>query len=137
MKIENITTAIHPANQALADESLGNIEGVGPFQKNIGATVDIQLGTFLSSLITTFTVVAGLAFIIYFIMAAFKWITSSGDKNKTEEAKTQMTQAVLGLIVVVAGYFIVALIGGVLGLDILNPGKLLKLQDTIPPVAPS
>lgn len=105
------------------------IEGVGKFQPRISssASTKIYLGEFLSTLITAFTVIASLAFVIYFIMGAFKWITSSGDKNAVEEGKSQLTQGALGLIVVIISYFVVGLLGGVLGIDILNPGKILGL----------
>lgn len=110
---------------------LGNIKGVGPFQDIIPTngriTTKDRLGNFLSQLITVLTVVAAIAFVLYFVLAAFKWITSGGDKNTVAEAKTQMTQAVIGLIAVVAAIFIVGLIGKILGIDILNPGQLIGL----------
>jgi len=102
---------------------LGNIEGVGEFQK--GSDVFCKLGSFLSTIITTITVVAGLAFVLYFIVGGLKWITSSGDKSKAEEAKSELTQGAIGLIVVLVSYFIVGIIGGVLGVDILSPIKVL------------
>ena len=86
-----------------------------------------HLGSLLTTVITTITIVAGLAFVIYFILAAFTWITSSGDKGAVENAKNQMTQAVIGLIAVVASYFIAGIVGGVLGLNILNPGTSIGL----------
>lgn len=76
-------------------------------------------------LLTTITVVAGLAFTLYFMLGGLKWITSSGDKSKAEEAKTELTQGAIGLIVVTISYFIAGIVGGVIGLDILNPLKTL------------
>lgn len=110
---------------------LGHIDGLGPFQDTMPvggtATTKERLGTFLSQIVTVMTVVAAIAFVLYFVLAAFKWITSGGDKNTVAEAKSQMTQSVIGLIAVVAAIFIVGLIGKVLGIDILNPGKLIGL----------
>lgn len=100
------------------------IKGTGKFQQ---INPDSLLGSYISTIITTLTVVGGLAFIIFFFMAAFKWILSSGDKNMTEEAKSQMTNAAIGLIIIIVSYFIIGILGGVLGLDILNPGKLLAI----------
>jgi hypothetical protein len=45
----------------------------------------------------------------------------------TEEAKSQMTNAVIGLIIMIVSYFIIGILGGVLGIDILNPLKLLGI----------
>jgi hypothetical protein len=68
---------------------------------------------------------AGMAFVIYFIVGGFKWITSSGDKSKAEEAKTELTQAAIGLIVVAVSIFIAGIVGGVVGINLLNPLKIL------------
>ncbi len=110
-----------------ADIPLGTgITGTGPFQTVLdrGAT-QTQLGTLLSNLITTLTVVGSLAFVIYFTMGGLKWITAGGDKAKVSEAQTSMTQAAIGLIVIVVSFFVIGIVGAVLGIDILNPFKTL------------
>lgn len=111
--------------QAYADVDLGPIQGVGNFQKATGS--EGMLSKYMSTIITSITVMAGMAFVIYFIVGGFKWITSSGDKNKAEEAKTELTQAAIGLIVVAVSYFIAGIVGGVVGIDLLNPGALLGI----------
>ncbi len=113
---------------AAADIPLGSeVGGIGPFQTGISGGVQSGLGTFLSNLITTITVVGSLAFVIYFTMGGLKWITAGGDKAKVSEAQTSMTQAAIGLIAIVASFFIIGIVGAVLGLDILNPFDALKL----------
>ncbi len=103
------------------------ISGVGKYQQNAQIQTGSLLTEILSSLITTLTVVGSLAFAIYFIIGGLKWITAGGDKNKTEEAKTQMTQASIGLIVVVISFFIIGIISNILGLNILDPATVLGL----------
>ena len=112
---------------AASDVDLGTgVVGVGPFQSAMDkSAVSTQLGVFLSNLITTITVVASLAFVIYFTLGGLEWITAGGDKAKVASAQTQMTQAAIGLIAVVASFAIVGLVGAVLGIDILNPFKTL------------
>jgi len=109
--------------QVIAAEPLGTgLVGTGPFQDVTTETaVRDQTGFFLSALVGTITVVGGLAFVIYFFLGALKWITAGGDKGKTADAQSSMTQAAIGLIALVASYFVVGIVGGVLGLDILNP----------------
>ncbi len=104
------------------DITLGPISGTGQFQTSNPET---QLGKFISTIINTITVIAGLAFILYFVIAGLKWITSSGDKARAEEAKTELTQTAIGLIIVAVSYFIVGIVGGVVGINILNPSCLL------------
>lgn len=107
---------------------LGNITGVGQFQ-NI-SDPKVATGKLISSLVTTMTVVGGLAFVVYFFIGALKWITAGGDKGKVAEAQSQMTQGAIGLIALVASYFVVGIVGNVLGLDIFNP--ITTLQKTTP-----
>ena len=99
------------------------VEGVGPFQALLGgkAAVGTQFGNLLSNIITTLTVVGSLAFVIYFTIGGLKWITAGGDKAKVGEAQAQMTQSAIGLIAIVASFFIIGIVGAVLGIDILNP----------------
>jgi len=109
-----------------ADIDLGGITGVGKFQDAATVTNPKEsFGILISSLISTITIIGGLAFLIYFIVGGLKWITSGGDKGKVSEAQTQMTQAAVGLIVIVVSYFLTGIVGSVLGLNILNPFKVL------------
>ena len=110
-----------------ATVDLGPIQGVGVYQTNVGnkTTTGILTGEFISNIITTISVVSSLAFVIYFTMAGLKWIIAGGDKAKVQEAQNEMVQAAIGLIAVVASYFIAGIIGGILGIDILNPFKVL------------
>ncbi len=82
---------------------------------------------FVSTFIGFLTALAGLMFLIYLIFAALSWITSGGDKGKVEHAREQMTQAALGLVVVIAAYSIAGIVGGVLGINILNPIQVLEM----------
>ena len=112
------------ATPAYAQVELGTIKGTGGFQ-----TGDYKLlSQFISTIIGVITVVAGLAFLLYFAIGGLKWITSSGEKAKAEEAKTELTQAAVGLIVVAVSYFIAGIVGGVVGIDIFNPLKVLGIQ---------
>lgn len=111
---------------AAGEVQLGNVVGVGDFQNTIkNAKPETQLETFITTVVTAITVTAGMAFVIYFIVGGFKWITSSGDKSKAEEAKTELTQAAIGLIVVAVSIFIAGIVGGVVGINLLNPLKIL------------
>lgn len=106
-------------------ESLGSITGTGTYQ-NIGGSPKEALGSFLTSIITTITVAGSLAFVIYFTIGAIKWITAGGDKGKVAEAQSQMTQGAIGLIALVASYFIIGIVGAVLGVNILNPWQIIS-----------
>lgn len=100
----------------------GPIVGVGPIQTK---TSPEMVSAFISTIIGTLTVVSGLAFLIFFFLGAIKWISAGGDKGKVQESQAEMINSLIGLIVVVVAYFIVGIVGGILGLDILNPMKVI------------
>lgn len=74
----------------------------------------------ISTAIGLMTVIAGLWFIFQFILGAWGVINSGGDKARLEEARQKITQAAIGLVIVIAAIFLVDIIGGILGLDILS-----------------
>jgi hypothetical protein len=79
-----------------------------------------MVNTLVGGLITFITVIAGLWFMIQFIIAALQWISAGGDKGLLETARNRILNAVIGLVIVVGAYVLVGLIGLVVGLDILN-----------------
>ncbi len=107
-------------------EPLGEITGEGTFQ-NIGLSdAPVHLATLISTVIGALTIIAGLAFMLYFIFGAINWIISNGDQQKVETAKNQMVAAGIGIVIVVAAYTITGVVGIVLGIDILNPAETIQ-----------
>lgn len=114
------------ATPAHADVGLGSISGPGKFMTG-GGSPGSQLEDLISTGIGALTVMAGLAFIIYFLYGAISYVTAGGKPDNTAKAQKTITDAAIGLIIVVITYFIVGIIGSILGLDILNPAKTLGL----------
>jgi hypothetical protein len=107
-----------PSTPFSPQEGVKDISGAGSAGESL-----VKFITMFFGFITT---LAGLMFLMYFIFAALSWITSGGDKGKVEHAQNQMTNAAIGLIIVIAAYGIAGIVGGVLGIDILDPISLLK-----------
>lgn len=123
-----ILVDLAPLSFAQQPTNLSNtpIQGVGTFgQVNPNQTLTI-FDRFASTIIGFLTVLGGLAFGLYFILGAIAWITSSGDTQKVDAAKGQMTSAGIGLVVIVSSYIIIGVVGTVLGLDILNPMRYFR-----------
>ena len=68
--------------------------------------------------------VAGLAFLLYFLMGALGWLTAGGDKQKLDNSRDRITTALIGLVLVIAAYAITGVVGSIFGLDILNPRNM-------------
>lgn len=120
---------------AAAGDKIGCGEGLGPMAQFLcgtssgpDSTVEVgnKLNKVLSSVIGLLTIIAALWFAIQFIMAGYDWINAGGDKNHAQAAMQKITNAVVGLLVVVLAWVIIGLLGQMLGIQILNPGSLLK-----------
>lgn len=70
--------------------------------------------------------VGGIMVLVYFLWGGIEWITAGGDQAKVGKARDKMTQAVVGLIILVASFSIIGLIS-----QVFFPGMNL-LQLTIP-----
>lgn len=92
-----------------------------------------NLESLISNLIGLLTALGAIMFVIYFIVGAFEWITSGGDKGKLEKARNRMLQGMLGMILVVASYSLLGLLSGVIGIDFLNPAK--QIEEIIAPIS--
>jgi Type IV secretion system pilin len=102
-------------------------DAFAPVQGMVGVdAVGGPIAEFISNFLGFMTGLAGIMFLIYMIFAGLSWVSSGGDKGKVEAARSQMTQAALGLVVVIAAYAIAGVVGRVLGLDILNPIKVIE-----------
>ena len=76
-----------------------------------------DLGSLVSAMVTAVIVIGALAALIYLVQAGLHWITSGGDPKKLDETQKQITNAIIGLIIVVAAYAIFVVIKSFLGLD--------------------
>ncbi len=103
--------------------------GLGPFE-NIPLTGAAALGAVantVSAVIGLLTIAAGIWFMLQFLIGGIFWITAGGDKTKLETARHRINDAFIGLLVVVAGWSILAIASQFFSVDFLlqNPSKLL------------
>lgn len=83
-----------------------------------------------SNIIGFLTALGAIAFVLFFVVGAFEWITSGGEKGKLEHARNRMMYGAIGMIIIVAAYGILGLMSSVVGIDFLNPAQ--QLQRLIP-----
>lgn len=111
----------------IADEKFSQITTPGGYQP--GGDVGSATSAFeklISNVLVVLTVVAGIAFVLYFLLGGLNWITAGGDKGKVEKAKGMMTGGAIGLIIIALSYSITWIVGKALGIDILEPGALIQ-----------
>jgi uncharacterized membrane protein len=78
--------------------NVGNAAGI---QTTNGGLTDI-----IGKLINIFLGFLGVIFLVLMLYAGFLWMTAQGEEAKVKKAKDMITQAVIGLIIVVAAFAI-------------------------------
>jgi len=122
------------SQNSIQDPALGGLlNDVDSGQDDVTLT---NMERVISRIIGGLTIIGGIAFVIYFMLASFTWVTAGGDAGKIQKARDQMVQGVLGLIIIIIAYSVVSAIGTVIGINILNPSKqvqeIFSLQPTNP-----
>ncbi len=79
-----------------------------------------NLGELISGLVTAAIVIAAVVALIFLVWGGIEWLTSGGDKTHTEKAQQRITNAVIGLAIVVASWAVIQLIAGFFGIDFAN-----------------
>ncbi len=80
----------------------------------------LDLGKLINFILRVVMVIAALLVFSYLIWGGIEWITSGGEKSKTEGARNKITGAVVGLIILAASYAILTLVIGFLGFGSLD-----------------
>ena len=96
------------ANKAYLD----NNNNGNDIAENSGIPVSIP--TTIGKIIGSVLAFVGVLFLILMIYGGLTWMTARGNEQEIEKAKETITNAVIGLIIVLAAYAITAYIGNVL-----------------------
>lgn len=108
---------------------LPRLEGIGPLGTGFDITTPTGslalFETIVSIALGVITIVAGLWFIMQIFSGALQWLGSGGEKQALQNAQKHITNAILGLFIVVISYTLIALVGKVFGLDILGPASII------------
>ncbi len=77
-------------------EAIGTEAGIGGGETDIFVIVGRIINVVLGFL--------GMVLLFYFLYGGFKWMTSGGEEEGVEQAKTMIKNAVIGLVIVMASY---------------------------------
>jgi hypothetical protein len=88
---------------------------------NAPANFKIQdINLFISSLISLTFIIAGILTFAFLVWGGIDWLTSGGDKTKTETARNRITSALVGLAIVATAWAVMKLIGVFFGIDLFG-----------------
>ncbi len=109
-----------------AQTTIGNITGIGPYGTPPGPASAIQYFTgIISTIIGLLTIIAGLWFMIQIILGGLRWISSGGDKQANQDAQKRITNALIGIVIVIFAYAFNGLVGQIFGLETIDVGGLI------------
>lgn len=113
----------------LAAENAGSLGGFkAPSSAYAPQTADAAAGTvdrLISVGLGGITLIAMIYFLFVMAIAAFNWLGSEGDSGKISKARDSIIHGLLGLVILVATYAVIGIVGRLFGIDILNTGNLI------------
>ncbi|MCL5970866.1 MAG: pilin [Patescibacteria group bacterium] len=65
-------------------------------------------------------IVAIIIALVFMVLSGIQWITSGGNKEGIQKARQRLIFAIIGLIIVFLAFFVVNIVGGLFGADLLN-----------------
>ena len=80
----------------------------------------LDFPSIIAILVRFMVIIAAVIFFFMLVIGGIRWIASGGDKGQTEAARSQITAALVGLVIVFAAWAIAALIKSFFGVDILH-----------------
>ncbi|MBU0572661.1 hypothetical protein KKH23_03000 [Patescibacteria group bacterium] len=79
-----------------------------------------DIGNVVSSLINYLFPLAGILLLLYLIYGGFSLMTSGGDPKAVQGAKSKITSALIGFIIIFAAYWIVQIVASILGIEAIT-----------------
>lgn len=90
-------------NQVFAQgDLLSSQEGMADVQAVFGEPEDIRVT--IVKIINIILSVLGVLFVVLLVMAGFKYMTAAGNEDKVKDAVKQISQAVIGLIIILSAW---------------------------------
>ncbi len=77
------------------------------FAESAGFVTGSSIEVIITRLIRTFLGLVGIVLVVMIIYAGFLWMTSKGNATQLERAKKMLTQAIIGVLIVLSSFGIV------------------------------
>lgn len=91
----------------------GGLDNLVQGSKFSGSPITFLINTLMPYLLTA----AGIVLFLYLIFGGYTLMFSGGNPQKTEEGKNIITNALFGMVIIFASFWIVQIVAKVLGLE--------------------
>jgi amino acid transporter len=93
---------------------------------------DVLLNDLLGNVIALIFTASAIGVLIFVLWGAFDWITSGGNKDKLQSAQKKISSALIGMVVLALSFFVIAVVGSIVGFNPLGPLPLPSLLQNVP-----
>lgn len=111
---------------------IGEFRGIGTIGNPNISDPKVAVSTFtriITNAIGVMTIIAFIWFLFVLFIGAISWISAGSDAKKTQSAAKQITNGIIGLVIVVSAIFIIKIIGKLLGIEFLDVyNQILQLE---------
>lgn len=108
----------HLLAQSLTLPGNGTIEGPKGLTSAFGSNMTI--GSIVSRAIPLVFIFAGVGLFIMLLASGFTFLTSAGDPKKLSQAQGQLTNALVGFVIIFVSFWAVQAAGIIFGLDVVT-----------------
>ncbi len=91
---------------AISNSLNGAANDVDSIATKAGLTNAASLPTIIGNTISVLLGLLGIVFVVLVVYAGFLYLTSNGEETNVKKAKKLLTQAIIGLIIIVSAYAI-------------------------------
>ena len=99
---------------ALALAPLASAQFSVPSSGSSNLPNDTSISSFIIKIINIALTVAGLIAVLFLIIGGFRYITSAGNEETAEQAKKIITNAIIGIVIIILSFVIVRVISNAL-----------------------
>lgn len=86
---------------------------------------NLKVGDIISAILKTYIFyAAGIALLIYLIIGGFQMMLSRGDPKAMQGAQAKITNALIGFVIIIIAFFVVQLLGQLLGIQDTTFGQI-------------
>jgi len=79
-----------------------------------------DIGTFISKTISFAFIIAGILTFAFLVYGGIVWLTAGGDKGKTEQSRSVITNAVIGLAIIACSWAVMKVLSFFFGVDVFE-----------------
>jgi hypothetical protein len=94
----------------------------------LGDKIPVNIGAVITNLLPYIFGGAAIALLIYLIIGGFQMMLSRGDPKAMQAAQAKITNAIIGFVIIVIAFFVVQLLGQLLGIEDTAFGQIFRTK---------